>query len=525
MLTKKETIFLWIWNALLLVIIFFPHIVGTLNSNTELHFSLLAEPEIEDLNAYFAWIRQASEGRWLFSDLFTTEPSSGFFHPIFLVMGKLVQSGIPLAIVWYGMRIAANSFLVFSLYKLLALLLPEQRQRFWSLILITLGGGFGWLVANMSADSAQTEATIFQSLRWPFMYSFAIGLMILAFKNTYLLLQTKNTVYAWWGGVWGLLLGFIHLYDVVVLYPALLALIGLHILKNPSWRTRYVLYKTLPLLLLPAPALGYYVWLFTSDWIFFANTQFVMRGQGPVYYLLGFGALPLLAMAGIFILYKKRESNALQFLLVWILAQSLLILSPLSFQRKLIMGLIVPIGALAGVGISYGFEKLIAAKVPRLLKTALAILIIALLGMSFTTNGVVLARDIQNAKNKQFPYFIPAAARRSMEWLNTQTDNGGVMALFPTGNIIPRFTGRHTYVGHWAQTINSEVKNKLAYDFYAGKMTPERSTQLLRDNFIGYVYYGYAEQEYQPFDWFAHATDIFINVYDQDGIRIYAVKQ
>lgn len=522
-ISKKEKIIVWALTLILTAIIFLPHFIGWFNQTNTARFTYLAEPDIQDLNAYFSWIKQSTEGSWTFSDLFTTEKSSGFFHPIFLLIGKLVNLGIPMGIAWYAMRILANTILVWTLYKFLSVLLPEIKQRVWSLIIITFGGGFGWLIGNWAADAAQPEATIFQSLRWPFIFSLGISLLTLALLNAYLHIKTGKLKYSWLGGLWTLLLVFVHLYDVVVFYAVTITFIVIFFTAKKAWPSLQSYYRLIPLLLLPIVGLIYYYWLFSSDWVFLANTQFTMLGRGLLYYLLGFGTIVCFAAAGIVQQYKTTKfSLPFLFLIIWVLIQSLLILSPLSFQRKMIMGLIVPIGVLSGVGFSFLIEGLKRLAVPKLLKTVLAVVLISIFIISVPTNILIIAQDINNVSSHNFPYFIDDDMSNSLSWLDAELSDKTILASYSTSNIIPRYTGNRVVAGHFAQTINVEVKQQFIEYFFAGKMKRDLQQKFLKEHNIGYVYYGPQEKLIGP-DWMKNVPDLYELTYSNPDINIYKV--
>jgi len=200
-----------------------------------------------DVNSYFAWIKQAYDGKLLFEDKFTTEMHHAWiFLPVFLFIGHTARLlHIDVMYVWYNVMLISNFLMLFALYSFIKYFLIIQNEggsrsdiaqpmsemedrRFeldpWiaivtAFILATVASGFGWSVGEFSADSWMPEMYLFQSMRWPFTFSLGTAMMLAVFACLSRFIESGSMKYMIYAGSIVLMLSVVHPYDIFSIVP------------------------------------------------------------------------------------------------------------------------------------------------------------------------------------------------------------------------------------------------------------------------------------------------------------------
>lgn len=485
-INKKEIKFLVLWSAFIITLILLPHLYGYIVSPQGKQFTNLISAYPEDTNSYFAWINQAKEGHFLFEDIYTTESHErSFFHPVFLVIGfasKLFH--IPTIILWYIGQIVANLFLCISVYLFLSFFIKKGGQRILAFILATTSAGLGWIFGFVSVDTWMPEAIIFQSMSWPFLFPIAIALMLWIFLFFLEALKQGKLKYIFYAGLLTLLLTFIHPYDVVTVYSVL----GIYTLyltfQQKLIRKHFLRFFIFLLISLPAPLYNFY--LISKNPVFHQWAQSKTLSPSLYSYLLGFGILIPLAIWGIARILRERRKN-LYFLLIWILVGFVLVYLPFNFQRRLIMGMQIPLVILASIPLF----KLVAPLKGKVLTFPKAIVLAYLLLILSATNINYLGNFFLVLKRGGYPWYLQKEVVEAMKWLDENSSSGEIIfSSYETGNFIPRFSGNKTFIGHWDQTIHLAQKEEIVDDFFSSQPFPYELKRLSEFYGIKYIFFG-----------------------------------
>lgn len=526
-ISPKTRIAFCIISCILLFFSLLSHIYARAITPVGNTFTYITEGFWQDINSYFAWTVQAQQGHILFTSLYTSEPGhTWFFHPVFLIMGLLNRYGhIPLWVVWYGFRIGANIFLLWSIYKFVVHFTKTNVQLMSSFILIVLGSGLGWLVGDHAADVLYTEMSIFQILRWPIIFSLALSLFLWSLLLTKKLFAKPNYKTALGLGLTLFGLIFIHLYDIVTYAGITLVWFLISATLDSKTYSTLTIKRLLAAGILPIMGMVYYFYFFTHDWVWYMNSQVKMLSPSPWSYILGFGLPGLLALiASVWMLYKKRLGLTNLLLISWIGINAILLYSPLGFQRRLVLGLIVPIGILGGQIIAIAYEKL--GRI-RIMEIKILAYTIAVAGLVITTgtNYVVIKQDMVRAATNALPQQLDTATTKSFDWIAQQRlgQNDIILTSLIIGNFLPRYTGAHVYMGHWAQTILLAEKRRLVQSFLSGNMNIASQKEFITQNNIAYIYYGPEEQRMGT-NWINSYTNLYLPVYKDGPITIYKVN-
>lgn len=214
----------------------------------------------------------------------------------------------------------------------------------------------------------------------------------------------------------------------------------------------------------------------------------------------------------IFLPFSFKEivrKKKLQLLFIWLITYFVLVYLPLSFQRRLVMGIFVPLGILAGTGLSnlthffkkYSFHKCLVC----------SFVIFSVLFLSFRI-FFILDLSIYRLKEKSFPLYLSEDFVASFDWLknNVQSDEV-IFSSYWTGNFIPRYSGKKVFLGHWAQTIFAQEKIEIVKDFFSDKLSEEEINKLFKNHNIQYIFYSQLEEEIGKIDLDRFGNKVFEN--------------
>lgn len=525
---KGGLIFALTWSLLLSLLVMLPHVIAFATTPPGSDYLLTAYPSAGDTNAYFSWIRQAADGDLLFNLKYTSEPTPPWiFHPVFLVMGLLVRFGLPLPVVWFGTQVVSIIFLVFPLYLFLRLFSLSQRARNFLLCLTTLAGGFGWIFLRLNftppfswrpVDITLAEATIGRSIAWPFIFSLAIGLLLLAFVSIVRYDRSKRLRDISLAAAAAFLLVLIHPYDAVTL-----AAVGSLFLV-----IRQKIGVGKPLAILAAAVVlpvAYYL-LLNTDPALAATSRAEMRSPSILAYLLGFGFLIPLALAGLVLFLNNRQwrsQPAWVLAVVWLAVVPLLVYAPVSFQRRLIEGYVVPLSLFSFIGLKSLADWLSRYTIfsSQRIRNFLAVCVIGVVALSPL---MLIKNDIKHVRTYAFPYYLTDQQSAALAWLRNHTLRSDVvLSSADFGSVIPRFSGNTVYIGHWAQTLDFDAKEERMQSFYRGTLSPDERVALLRGNNIAYVIFGTEERKIGAAK-FLQNEPLFERAYSSGETVIYRVQ-
>ncbi|HVF09748.1 MAG TPA: hypothetical protein VNA16_03045, partial [Abditibacteriaceae bacterium] len=436
---------------------------------------LLYNPD--DQNVHLAWARQAAAGHFFFRDLFTTESLGSATRPLFTnvfcwIMGA--TSGlthVPLILIYHGLRLLCAALALYSFYGLSTLLTEDKRVRLVALLLMAFSGGLGWLQAMLPQffpdrtfidrpDGAlmMPEAFTFTSA-FVFPLNIAsIALLPLIYGGVLRAGHTGRLKYAVWAGVAALLLANIHTYDALPLIATLLLWLALRALpgapdssaeqkESKAWLASLIviIFALLPI---------------AYQWLVFRNSEeFRIKALTPtpapplLDVVLSYGLLLLLALLGSVLSWQSSRARLMT---VWVLVTLLMIYAPVSFARKMIEGLHLPLCFLAATGLVWLLAR-VSSPLVRRAAAAGAVGLLCISSLRFV--GWCLDNTRDNNLNRGGPFMPPlyltggdAAAMHFLNTLPAASREQAVLCLPKLGNYAPRETGLHVYIGHWAET-------------------------------------------------------------------------
>lgn len=442
-----------------LVLASLPYLAGALLAGPDRVFSGLQVNPLDGLS-YLAKMQIGLHGGWLFTLRYTAEQGPGaFVYTYFIALGQLARLlSLPLIGVFHAARLLGGFALLWSVYALIArVVVPiEQRRRAWWLIAVS--SGLGWLALllghGVSSDLAIPESNTFYSLVANAHFALATALMLA------MLLLVFDVAKVTLRRALGLSISAVAL---AVIQPfaalALYMVIGATLLM--MWRRDRALARgplTLTVIagLVTTPVLAAIYLVMQLDPLLRAwLAQNQTLSPPPIEYVIGYGLLLVLAVPAAKVAWRRR-SNWDILLLVWIGVTVLLLYAPISLQRRLSLGLHVPIGLLAALGLSQiargGISRrlIFAATLP----TSIMIVVVLIAGAAAQLPNIYLTTDEATA----------------LTWLHEHAQVDDVVLASPEmGAFIPAFAGQRVMYGHPYETVDAVRKQQLVTDFFAGQ--------------------------------------------------------
>ncbi|MCX8053124.1 MAG: hypothetical protein N3B12_04900 [Armatimonadetes bacterium] len=457
--TRSELKWVLSWATAIVVFASIPYIWGLWLTPPGYQFLGLTH-NIDDGAVYLSWMRQIADGSITYVNLFTNEPvKARQFNLLFLLMGSVAGiTKLPLVWVYHVFRVLLGIGLILTVWQFSKLFLVSENERRLLIPLVGLSAGIGWLLPGHGApigpvDNWQPESITFLSIYLNPLFLAALILMLGTFYFLIIAQRTGSTHQAVYAGLFLLILGNIHTYDfvtVVSVWTVYLIVTGIAEKKFP----KQLIGMSAIAGCIAAPSLAYQLHLYHIDPIYRARANSPAHSPPIWSFLAGYGLVLVGAIAGAIMLigrgcgFQSRLSNS-RLLIVWSVIGFALPYIPIAQQRKLVMGLHIPLCILCTWTISYALVRL-----PRSLHRGLLLAFIL-----FTTGSNVgfLSQDINllsvgHTVTHYAPY-IGNDEMAAMQWLRNDRDWRKTIFAPPTFALFtPAFTGHRVYYGHWSET-------------------------------------------------------------------------
>lgn len=462
----------------------------------------------DDANVHLSWMRQAADGRWLFTNLFTSDQvKPHFLHLFFLVLGKIAGllggSYSALLLVYHAARVLCGWLLLVSVYVFAGYVYPDRVTRRLALLVAGLSSGLGWWArvlfgpGDYSRDFGtgllMPETITFLSLYIFPLFAASMLLMVV----TYLLLlrafDSGRPALAAGAGVAGLALGQIHPYDILPVYAvAAVYVAALSVARRRPALREAGLAGVMVLLSLPGPLYQYFTFRSGA-----AQLRTPTPSPPPLDYALTFGLVLLAAVIGAGYLRRTTQRHG-GFLVVWAAVTLAMSYAPLQyapFQRKMIEGVHLPLAVLAAAGwVALGRQRRFPLKA-----WAAAFLLLTVpsnAAMMAQSAKRLLSNNAQGIRTLLPPYYLDADERAALDWLRAHAGPDDVVLSAPlVGSYMPPWCGVTVYAGHWAETVGfSDKLQELRLFWQRDAVSDGWRVGFLRAQRIRYVYDGLYEK-------------------------------
>ena len=442
----------FLWACAVLLLASLPYIVGLSAQPASARFVGFTY-NIDDACVYSSWIRQIADGNLLIRNQFTSEPQTALqFNVFFLVLGLLSKvTHLSPAAVMHLARVVLGIGLLALVWRFSGRVLKEPTERLLIVPVIGLSSGLGWLVAGIGGhmgpvDLWQPEAITFLSIYLNPL--FLVGLILMVASLHFLLRMKESGGWrdAALAGVMLLLLGNVHTYDLATVAAVWAAYLAVKIIRRPRipWR---VVGLSAVAAAISLPAIGYQLYLYSQVEAFRLRVESPAPSPSLWAYFMGYGLLLALAVGGGWTALRQRRGALI--LVIWSMVGFALPYAPVAQQRKLVMGLHVPLAILATIAV--------AALAKRAGPRAGGIVAILLVAAMVPSNLIFMARDIellgQNTTAPHYRPYLRTSELQALVWLREHSKPEDTVLAFPdVALFVPAIAGNRVYYGHWSET-------------------------------------------------------------------------
>lgn len=468
------------WGGVLVTLTLIPYAWAVVSADDTWFFMGIL-PNPQDGASYFAKIRFGMDGNWLYELQHTPqshEPAGLFFF--YLLLGQIARIiGFSPFLIFHLARIAASLFMFTAIYRLGAHVWQRQRPRrlFW--LLTSVASGLGWLIVPFTADNLPPDIGIPEAFPLYAAYAnphFPLSIGCLALMaGIYLMVFRPGYTQAPTAENGGSLILFYSVILAIIQPPALVAFgSGLMIFVLVSGYTRGEIpwheIRWASMLALPTlPLVVYYILVFSTNDVFGAfNDQNMTPSPNLILTLFGYGILLAIALPGINRAVRRFERDGDQLMLLWLAVNVVVIYLPISLQRRLFIGMVIPIVYFAVRALEdYWFERIKA----RWQQIALIIALIFMVPSNFIVLIVPLYGAVSNreAGNESF-ILLQADYINAFQWLNEFGNEGEVTLASPEVSLwLPAETSQRVVYGHPFETVPSEELENEVMDFFEGR--------------------------------------------------------
>lgn len=460
-----------------------------------------------DLGVYLSSLRQASHGVLAFRNEFTTEAGPPVVNVFWFAIGQLARiPGVSLVGAYQIARVLLLLPLVLTCSWSVSRLLSRADERRVALVLLLFGAGIGgwlqpmlyrqalvaWPMAS-PVDLWVPESNVFVSAMYsPHMVA-SWTLLVLAITSA--LTGARTGAMRSWivGGVAALVLFQFHPFYVPMVW-GITAVFAAWTARRDGWRTRS-LRGPLVLVLLSAPSAAYHIRmvLFSANraWLLGTNQ---LPTPNAAFVVVGFLGFIVCAVPGLRALARRggEQQRRAALAAVWVVVACVAIYAPVSFQRRLLEGLLLPLAVLSAPFVVRVWE------LATLSPLAMARPVVVVLGaVTFLSSAVDAAvRSVQETRaNAQDVFFRDPADTEALAWMaDSLPADAVVLARAVNGYAIAGWAGRRVYLGHWANTVAVTEKVAEVGRFFAMRDDAARAAFLARRG-ITHVFVGPAERE------------------------------
>jgi hypothetical protein len=505
----------WRWVVLVALALVFasslPYAAAWITTPEGQHFTgLVFNPR--DGNSYIAKMRQGLEGSWVFRLPYTPERQDGApVYLFYLFLGHVARwTRLPLIALYHAARVIGGAAMLVTLYALAARLSDDLGERRAMFLLVALGSGLGWLVVffgYQSADLWVPEAFPAYALLANAHFPLAMGLMAW-------IADCGLRIADWRLGLGmvtaAIVLGIVQPFGLVAVFGGLGVMLMARAVRERAvpWRAAGWV-AVVGIVALPYPL--YMLWAMRSDPALSVWSAQNVTDSPPLWdWALSYGLVLVLAVPGaVSVVRRGRDVDWL--LLGWVGVTLVGLYLPLPLQRRLSLGLGVPLGLLAGMGWWRAVRPRIKAR-RRGLMQGLVVAFCALTPIFLVVGHLVVASDA----------YLGGGEWAVLRWLREEGEpDAVVLSSARMGLYVPAWAGQPVVYGHPFETVNAGKRKAQVEAFWAGEMGAGEREAFFRENRVEYVLLGSEIGGLE--DWRLETGDWRLE-FESEDVRVYDVR-
>lgn len=521
----------WRWvtlAAIALVSLAFAPFLWVALSNTQEWQFMGALHNYKDGASYIAKMLQGQNGQWLLHFQHTPEPHNGaFIQVIYLLLGHLSRlTSLPTIVMFHVARVGASLFMYIALYQLAASIWQRVRTRRLFFLIVSLGAGFGWLLAGPLGDASFPDLTVpeaFPLAGTYFNVHFPLAIACLSLLMAMLIALCRPGAEQDIQQDKGISIAALLSLAVALLYPQglvplVLAAGGYLVWMWVSKRRfmRYV-FRWIMAVILPAVPLAIYYMAVVTNIPAFAEWNAQNRTEAPnlIVLLLGLGLPLIVALPALVRAVRRFEQEDDRVMLLWLVAMLVCIYLPTNVQRRFALGLMIPVAYFATRGIEDFWLRHINRRMqPLTLALFLPIVSVSLMLILFLPVLPVVTGN----PSMSVGIFLERDYTYAFQWLERRTAPNVVVLGAPVvGTWLPAWAGTRTVYGHDYETLDATEKYNQSVAWY--QLPAGEDCAVLLDQYhVEYVILGPEERDLGE----AACIETLEPVYQYGSVNIYA---
>lgn len=518
---KSEWLFVAIISLIIAIIVISPYLYGYLTTPSNMIFTGVT---FDQDYSYFSMMEQAKNGHVLFKNLYTGEDHQAiFFRPLFLAMGLFAKyAHLENFVVFHLFKLIFIIIFIFVVYRFIAIFLTEKIQRQICLIILLFSSGlgflgqrlFGYLSSDLWIPESQTFASFFTQPH--FVLSQILILLCFIF------ILNKKLKFAAYAGLANLLLGLEHPFDLpITLGIPFIYFIILYFWKKDLRLKNYLIYFFISLIPIIYQLASLKIEPIAKSW----NDQNILLSPSIFSWIIGYGAVIILAVIGFAKFFKTKSQNLL-FINLWAIINLILLYLPVNFQRRMSEGLHIPLTILATIGLLMAYNYLnqfvkkekIFSYIPKAV-----FLWLVVLALPFTNINRVANIFDHYAKAKALPYYFDQDFYQAIKYFNEQKINDQIILAAPkNGPFIAGLTNNKVYLGFIFQTKDYFLKKDTVAWFFRDNKKIKQKLDFLQKRNINYILYGPEERKLGNLD--LNNKQFSQQIYQNNNYIIYRIK-
>ncbi|MEP7286650.1 MAG: hypothetical protein ABI947_12885 [Chloroflexota bacterium] len=495
-----------IFSGLLVAITLLPYAwaFASDSPNDNWHFMGMLPNQLDGAT-YLSKIGEGARGDWLFTLQYTSEPHTGAaINEFYLLLGHLSRIlGLSPLVMYHVARLVTGFVMFVSIYHLGSVIWPRLRPRRLFFSLLAVGSGLGWLLLTLSAgfsggsdfNRLPTDFSMPESI--PFYATFVNPHFPLTIALISLLAATFIMVFRPGfdqqptlsnGGFSVVLIsaalaviqpqGLVPIMVTLVVY---LAILTVRTRRIPMLELNWIVLVILPTL----PFLIYYLAVVRDNEAMRIWNAQNFTPSPPIWnYIVGFGLPLLVAIPGVWRAIRRFERDGDRFMLIWLIVNVLLLYAPFNLQRRLAIGLIIPIAYFAVRALEdFWFHRIL----PPWRDAALVALFVFMIPSNILTLGIPIFGVVNPAEGIKVGQILTSGHDEAIHWLNANAQSGDIILAPPLTSLwIPAYSDLRVVYGHPYETLNAKDKLPEVQAWYLGESDQECRT-LLEKYAVRYV--------------------------------------
>ena len=476
-----------------------------------------------DSASYLAKMRQGEEGRWLYSLAFSESPGSGaLIFPYYLSLGHAARLlNMPLVSAWHTARLLGGLLFLIAAWEFFGRVGLSRRSRILAWILAALGAGFGFTAiafGEFTADLWVAEYLPVLGMLTSAHFPLATALILLLAMQIALPARRPSPSSLALIFLSATLLGAVQPFGFLPLGAALAAWM--------IWgRIDTGVFPEGTVAGFAAAGLGILPWAVHDLWIVRSLPAFAswfsqnLTPTPPIWDLaLSLGLPGLIAAVSLVrflrnpgsIRAKLRSVPRERLLLgLWIAVNLLLLYAPFSLQRRLMMGMWIPLAALAAPAIdAWLFRPAIS------LGRALTVCVLV-----FLTSAIIPFILLTAGLTRNPLLFLTRDEAAAVDWLEINAQGSVVLAEPEVSLWLPGMAGVRVVYGHPMETPFASQSLDDMEEFFL-PADAETQLRILIDHHVDWVVCDAAEGTCDALE-----GAVLDQVFASGSIRIFAVRK